>query len=209
MALFPFFINLEGRTGLVVGGGRTALDKVRRLLDYGVTLRVTAPEALPELETLPGVELVRRPFDECDLDESPAFVVAAADCIQIGRAVAELCRARRIPVNVVDAPEYSTFFFPALVRRGPLSIGISTDGASPSAAVYFKEMIDSLLPDHIEEILDWLKRQRKIIKGQIGSEAIRKRVFQRLFAESLDKKCPLTQEEVCAAVIEAEREVTE
>jgi len=209
MALFPLFINLEGRTGLVVGGGRTALEKIKRLLDYGVTLRVTAPETLPELDTLPGVELMRRPFAEEDLEDSLVFVVAATDCMKTDREIAELCKARRIPVNVVDAPEYSTFLFPALVRRGPLTIGISTGGASPSAAIHLKQEIDSFLPEHIGEIIDWLRQQRRLIKGQISSGAIRKKVFQRLFTESLNKKRPLTQEEIRVLVMAAEREVTE
>lgn len=209
MALFPLFINLEGRTGLIVGGGKTALEKAGRLLDYGVTLRVTAPEALPELDALPGVERIRRPFDKGDLEDSLAFVVAATDCARTNREIAELCRERRIPVNVVDTPEYSTFLFPALVQRGPLSIDISTGGTSPGAAIHLKETIGSLLPDNTGEILDWLGRLRKPIKERIRSGAVRRQVFLRLFEECLDKGRTLTREEVRALVIAAEREDTE
>ena len=209
MAFFPFFVELENRTGLVVGGGNTALDKIKRLLDYSVSLRVIAPEMVPELEVLPGVEPVRRPFDVRDLKDSLVFVVAATDCARTNREIAELCRMRRIPVNVVDAPEDSTFFFPALVRRGPLSIGISTGGASPSAAIHLKQEIDNLLPDRIGEIIDWLGHQRQLIKRRISSETIRKQVFQRLCSESLSKNRPLTQEETLALVAAVKREVAE
>ena len=68
MACFPFFVDLKGVPGLVIGGGRVALGKVERLLPFGPRLTVTAPAILPELEAVPGLTLRRRPFREEDLD---------------------------------------------------------------------------------------------------------------------------------------------
>ena len=208
MAYFPFFVELTGRTGLLVGGGRTALEKAGRLLDYGPQLTVVAPEVLPELAALPGVRAVRRPFQASDLKAELAFVVAATDCKDINRQVAALCRARRIPVNVVDTPEDGTFLFPSLVRRGRLSVGISTGGASPSAAIYLKREIGALLPDRLEEILDWLNEVREPVKGRIPDGTRRKAIFRRLFQESLGRKRPLTDGETRRIVEELEQEET-
>ena len=138
MAYFPMFVELEGRPCLIVGGGAVALRKARKLLPYGPCLTVVAQSFVPELEALEGAALCRRAFRPRDV-EGQALVVAATGDGALNREIAALCRARRIPVNAVDDKDNCTFLFPALVRRGPLSIGISTGGASPTAAVYVKE----------------------------------------------------------------------
>lgn len=145
MAYFPMFVELEGRPCLIVGGGAVALRKARRLLPYGPCLTVVAQSFVPELEALEGAVLCRRAFRPRDV-EGQALVVAATGDGALNREIAALCRARRIPVNAVDDKDNCTFLFPALVRRGPLSIGISTGGASPTAAVYVKEKIEAALP---------------------------------------------------------------
>ncbi len=195
MVYFPFFVRLEGRKGLIVGGGKTALGKAKRLLDYGPRLTVIAPEVLPELANLSGVSVVSRTFRPADLDDSPTFVIAATNDRQTNHEISLLCRERRLPVNVVDTPEDCTFLFPSLVRRGPLSIGISTGGASPSGAIYIKNEISHGLPDAIGEILCWLDNQREPIKQSVGSEETRKVIYQRLFERCLSLNRPLTPEE--------------
>ena len=115
-----------------------ALRKVEKLLPYGPRLTVVSPALLPELEAIPGLTLLRRAFSPQDLDEV-FFVVAATDDQNLNREISALCRERRIPVNVVDDREACSFLFPALVRHGDLSVGISTGGASPTAAIWLKE----------------------------------------------------------------------
>lgn len=195
MAYFPFFVELEGRSGLIIGGGRTALGKVRRLLDYGPRLTVVSPDILPELEILPDVTVLRKTFDAGDLDENPAFAIAATNLPQVNREVAALCRERHIPVNVVDTPEECSFLFPSLIRNGPLSIGISTSGTSPNAAIFLKNTISEALPGFIGEILAWLGESREQIQSRVTSEKLRKAVFRHLFEESLCLGRPMTQEE--------------
>lgn len=195
MAWFPFFMDLEGRTGLFVGGGRIALSKAERLAGYGPTLIVTAPEIRPELERIPGVRVRRRPFRESDLTEDLAFVVAATGLPDLDRAVSAACRERRIPVNVPDVPEACTFYFPALVRRGPLTIGISTGGTSPAAARRIKEEIEAALPDGIGEILAWMGQERERIRRTTEDEAVRGAVHRALLAEALRLGRPLSPEE--------------
>lgn len=195
MAYFPFFVELEGRRGLIAGGGRLALAKARRLLDYGPSLLVVAPDVLPELEALPDVSVRRKPFEAADLSDGPDFAVAATDCPDVNRTVADLCQARRIPVNVVDTPEACTFLFPSLIRRGPLSIGISTGGTSPTAAIYLKEEIRRLLPEGVGDLLEWLGRERGTVRARTDGGAERKAVYRRLWEEGLRLGRPLTDAE--------------
>ena len=185
---FPFFVRLDGAAGLLVGGGRVALRKAEKLLPYGPRLTAVAPAFCPELVRLAqdaGMELLPRAFSETDLDASPAFVIAATDDEALNRRVAALCRQRGILVNVVDDPEACGFLFPALVRRGRLSVGISTGGASPTAAVWLKEQIERLLPPDFAGTLDRLARRRADVQAGCPAEAHRAARFREAFARDL------------------------
>ena len=194
MSYFPFFVDLEGADGLIVGGGRVALRKVEKLLPYGPRLTVAAPDIRPELEQVPGLVLLRRAFVPEDL-HGRVFVIAAAGDRAVNHEISRLCREGNIPVNVVDDKEDSSFLFPCLIRRGSLSVGISTSGSSPSAAVYFKERFGELIPDHLEEVLDFLAREREHVKREVPQLSRREALMKTLFAACLDRGRPLTGEE--------------
>ena len=199
MGYFPFFLDLEGREGLVVGGGAVAARKVRKLLPCGPRLTVAAPEILPEIEALPGLTLIRRAFEPSML-EGKFFVIAATDSREANREIAGLCRERGILVNAVDDKEACTFLFPALVRRGELTVGVSTAGASPSAAVWVKERVDGLLPEDFGALLDYLVSLRPAVRERISEER-RSGAFARLFSECMEQGFPL-EEEALAAILE-------
>lgn len=194
MGYFPFFIQLQNVPGLIVGGGTVALRKAEKLLPYGPKITVVAPEINPELAGLPGLTLARRPFRPEDV-EGMSFVIAASGDAALNRQVARLCRERGIPVNVVDDKEACSFLFPALVKRGELSVGISTGGSSPTAAIWLKEQIAQLLPEGLEDILAWLEEQRPLLKARWPEERARARGFASLFAACLEVGRPLTEEE--------------
>ena len=73
MSYFPFFIDLEGKGGLVIGGGSVALRKVEKLLPYGPKLTVMAPEILPEIKKYSGISCMEIPFTDSAL-EGKTFV---------------------------------------------------------------------------------------------------------------------------------------
>ena len=193
---FPMFVPLEGRRGLVVGGGAVALRKLEKLAPYGASIRVIAPKILPEIAGMADVEPVRRALKPSDLNEDWAFVIAATDDPPTNHLIAEACGQRRIPVNVVDDPAHCSFLFPALVQRGPFSVGISTGGASPTAAVWFREQIEGLVPERFEDILAWLHAQRAALKARMPEEQLRAAALRRLFAACMEKGAPLDDTEM-------------
>ncbi len=199
MAYFPFFIDLEGREGLIIGGGAVALRKVRKLLPYGPRLTVAAPELTPELAELPGVTLLRRPFAP-DLLEGKFFAVAASGDHGVNRAAAALCREKGVLVNVADDKDGCNFLFPALVKRGDLSIGVSTAGASPSAAVWAKRQIAARIPEDFGELLAYLDALRPMVRERIPEEDRRAAAFSRLFAAALQRGFPLAQDDLSAVL---------
>lgn len=197
MAYFPFFIDLEQKEGLIVGGGRVALGKARRILPYGPHLTIAAPRLLPEFHALEDVILLEESFAP-ELLEGKFFVIAATGDVSLDRSIARLCRERSILVNVVDDRESCTFLFPSMVKRGSLSVGVSTGGASPGMAAWLRREIEKLLPERTEEILDFLRDQRPRIKGSVPDEKRRAELFQALFEACLEAGGPISRPEADA-----------
>lgn len=192
MSFFPFFKEIEGVKGLIVGGGKVALRKAEKMLLYGPRLTIIAPEILPEFYNM-DIIIINRPFRISDITKDLEFVIAASDNEKQNKQIYLLCREKNIPVNVVDRPDYCTFMFPALIKRGNLSVGISTSGASPSAAIWLKEEMEQILPEKMEQILEWLQDQRYVVKEQVHEEAARSRCFKELFLQCLEENGPLNE----------------
>ena len=206
MAYFPFFADVEGQNILIVGGGTVALRKAEKLLPYGGAITVAAPELCDELREIPGIRLVRKPFDDSML-ETADIVIAATNDRELNRHISDACRERKIPVNSVDCKSECTFIFPSLIKRGDLSIGISTSGASPSAAIWLKERINALLPDNMEELIAYLDRLRPYVKERICTEGMRGKVFKAAFSKCMSEGRALTEQELDAIISEVrERE---
>ncbi len=197
MGYFPFFMDMEGRHGLIVGGGAIALRKTEKLLPFGPVLTVAAPSILPTLAALPGVTAAERAFDGSML-EGMDFAIAATDSRETNRAVSALCRARNIPVNTVDDPEACTFLFPALVRRGTLCVGISTGGASPAAAAWLRGQIEAMLSEKFGDILEYMGKLRPWLKAMAEDEQSRGALMKALFAACMEAGRPLTEAELAA-----------
>ena len=116
MGYFPFFMDMEGQKGLVVGGGEVALRKVLKLLPFHPKLTVVAPVIKKELLVIQEIKCLQRPFKREDIG-GQMFVLAASDEKEVNREAARLCKEQNIPVNVVDDKEACSFLFPALVKE--------------------------------------------------------------------------------------------
>ena len=102
--------------------------------------------------------------------------------------ISRLCRERNIPVNVVDVPALCTFYFPAVITRGELTVSVSTAGRSPAAAAYLKKQVETVLPDATEEILEWLELHR----AELRKRGILKKAVATVFSQGK----ALTEEEL-------------
>jgi uroporphyrin-III C-methyltransferase / precorrin-2 dehydrogenase / sirohydrochlorin ferrochelatase len=154
--MFPAFLNLRSRRVVVVGGGPVAASKLEALLAAGADVIVVAPDVVPEIDR-PGVTVVRRPFEDADLDGA-WWVVAAAPPDVNGR-VRAAADARRIFVNAVDDPAHATAYLGGVVRRDRVTIAISTDGRAPALSGLLREAIDASLPGDLDR---WLSAAEAI-----------------------------------------------
>lgn len=203
MAYFPFFIELSDKQGLLVGGGAVALRKAKKLLPFGVQLRVVAKEVLPELAAMAGPSfcICRRAFREVDT-EGCFFVIAATDDRALNARIAEHCRRKNILVNTVDDAEHCSFLFPALVREGSLTAGITTGGASPYAAAEVKNRLLASLPPNLGELLEELAALRKAARLRIPDAGLRAELLREAAEQCLSRERSLTGEEVDALFLQ-------
>ncbi|MHB0998754.1 MAG: precorrin-2 dehydrogenase/sirohydrochlorin ferrochelatase family protein [Armatimonadota bacterium] len=175
-------LNLKDRKCIVVGGGPVADRKVRSLLESEADVVVVAPEIVPELMELINdgkIRHIQQTFEAEYLDEA-FLVIAATDDAEINKSVYTEAKRRGILVNVVDQPDLCTFFVPAVVRRGELTIGISTSGRSPSLARKIKREIDPLFGPEYGEFAELLGKLRAEVHAKYPCSADRCKAFARI-----------------------------
>jgi siroheme synthase-like protein len=146
--LWPLFLKVARRTVLVVGAGVVAERKIRSLLDAQAHVRVVAPEASPEVQRLSQAGLIdwrARRFEPQDADGVWVALSATSDP-DVQREVAAAADARRIFLVAVDDPANASAYSGAIVRRGPLTVAISSSGASPALTRLIREIIEEVLP---------------------------------------------------------------
>jgi len=158
-AMFPAFLKLGGRRVLLVGGGKVAADKLVALRAAGADVNVVAPEVCREIEEA-GATVVRRPFEASDL-EGAWLVVAAAPPV-VNRAVAAEAERRRIFVVAVDDRDSATAYGAGVVRRGGVTLAISTDGEAPGLTALLREALGELLPEDLSAWVEMARAERAV-----------------------------------------------
>ncbi len=184
---YPVFLALQGKSCLVVGGGDVASRKVVSLLECGAAVRVVSPTLSPELVALANAGQISafcRPFETDDTADA-SLVIAATNQLAVNRLVALHCRQEKIPVNVVDAPELCDFLVPATIRRGPLTIAVSTGGTLPAMARKIRRKLEEDFDENYGLLLAALGSARSRVLAEIADPGRRKRVFSVLAAADL------------------------
>lgn len=194
MPTLPLNIDMQGKTALVVGGGKVALRKVHALLASGASLRVVAPEICLELADLAaqGAVSVRRGcYAVADLDAA-FLAVAATDAAAVNRAVAADASERGILVMVADSPLAGNCTFPAVLRHGNLEIAVSTGGRCPTLATEIRDMIAGVIGDEYGVVLEQLAAEREKLLTDGSASTYNKQVLRslagRLIAEIAERK---------------------
>jgi siroheme synthase-like protein len=178
---YPIMLNIKGKRCVVVGGGKVALRKIKVFLECGGKVTVISPALHQDLILLAqdkGIRLIKRDYETRDLDG--AFVViAATDLEEINRNVAHEAKKRGILVNVVDDPGESDFIVPSFLRRGDLTIAISTGGTSPALAKKIRTKLEQdfgkeygLLLPLIGEVRSTVKEKEIMVREEAWQEAL-------------------------------------
>lgn len=189
---YPAFLNLKRRPCLVVGGGGVAERKMRALLKTGARVVCLAESVNPAIRKLARNRKIRLVETRLDADRKfgpmikDAFlVVAATSSSRLNEEIYEQCARRNRLVNVVDDPRHSTFIAPAVMRRGPLSIAVSTGGASPAFAKAIRGKLERLFGPEYGAFLKFMLKERSSLMNHLSSPGRRKKLFQDIIKSNL------------------------
>ncbi|MDI6852227.1 MAG: bifunctional precorrin-2 dehydrogenase/sirohydrochlorin ferrochelatase [Deltaproteobacteria bacterium] len=187
MKVYPVFALIEDRACLVVGGGAVGERKVRDLLEAGARVSVVSRELTPYLAELADQGAIRylgKDFTPEHL-EGMVLAVGATDDPEVNVRVSAAARERGIWVNIADAPDLCTFIVPAQIKRGPLTVAISTGGASPALARRLREELEELFGPEYGPYVDLLRMVREKILASRRGHPDNHALFQRLAAGPL------------------------
>jgi precorrin-2 dehydrogenase/sirohydrochlorin ferrochelatase len=184
---YPMMVDLTGKRCLVVGGGAVAERKVASLVECGAKVGVVSPKATARLTALASsgrIRLRRRPVRAADL--TGAFlVVAATDDPRVNREVAERVRNAGGLVNVADDPAACSFLVPSVIRRGDLTVAISTGGGSPALARKLRQRLEQTVGPEYEAFVAALRLLRERARRAIADPKDRQAIYRRAVESDL------------------------
>ena len=181
----PVALNMESRSAVVVGGGEPAYLKATLLVDFGISTTVIVEPAtdvdarLQELAEVGAITLHDRGYGSDDLEGHHLAVVATGDRSTDYRIERD-ARARGLLVNVVDDPAHCDFFASAYVRHGPISIAVSSGGASPGFTAALKDDVAMRYGPEIEQQFSHYITWRKMVRDLVDSVHERERIWRDL-----------------------------
>lgn len=165
---YPVFLDIHGLRCLVVGGGPVAYRKAKTLLEHGAAVTVVSPELCPEMENLArdsNVHAVLGEYNARNLRDV-FLAIAATDDATVNSRVAEDARESGALVNVVDDLRSSRFIAPSYLRRGDVTIAISTGGASPALARRIRVKLEAEFGPEYAQLASLLSEVRTDLKSR-------------------------------------------
>lgn len=167
MAYYPLCLEMTERRCLVVGGGPVAERKVAGLLDAGARLTVVSPAATDRLRhwaESARLRMLLREYMAGDLAGHTVVFVATDDgCVNA--RVARDARAAGVLINAADDPAHCDAIIPAIVRRGDVTVAVSTGGASPALARAVREHLERALPPAYGTLLQIAGDARRALRA--------------------------------------------
>ena len=174
--LYPVFFKLHRMKMLVVGAGAVGYEKLFFILKSSpeANITVVATWVSDELTTLLeqknfNVNVIIKPFESSDI-YGHDLVVAATNDRTLNEQIQKHAKAKEKLINVADTPDLCDFYLGSIVTRGPLKVAISTNGQSPTFAKRFRQMLEAILPEEVEDLIANLKTIRDRLEGDFDEK---------------------------------------
>ncbi|KOR88190.1 precorrin-2 dehydrogenase/sirohydrochlorin ferrochelatase family protein [Paenibacillus solani] len=184
----PVLLNCKGRSCLIIGGGKVAERKAIHLLDVGASVHIVSPvlrsETLQRLANKNVLRWTKREYQADDLT-GVFLVYAATDDSKLNLEIAANADRLGVLVNIASHGEKGTFITPAVLRRGRLTLAVSTSGAGPRAARDILQQLEEQFGPEYEEYLDFLYEMRTMIKQEVACKDARSRLLDKVYGIDL------------------------
>ena len=185
--MYPVCLEISDKLCVVVGGGSVAERKVLGLLTAGAQVRIISPQLtrpLTELADDGRIEWLERGYTQGDL-AGALLIFAATDSREAQEAVFKEAGQAGQLVNVIDAPARCSFHVPAVVRRGDLTLAVSTGGKSPAVAAMVRKQLAENFGEEYGLLLDLISRLREQVLTGEGNSSERKILFQNILHDDI------------------------
>ena len=162
MGFYPMFMEMERRKVVLIGGGNVALEKIVKLIDADADVTVIAPELGEPIQALIDegkATLLQRTYEPGDITGFEIAMIATDDG-EVNREIAAEARAAKIWVNAADDVNNCDFILPSMLKRGKITIAMSTAGTSPAMARWLRENVTEFLSEEVEMLGDLLAEVR-------------------------------------------------
>jgi siroheme synthase-like protein len=166
-AYYPVFLNIADKQCIVIGGGEVALRKTQELLNCGATVVVVSPAPCRKLMELAGdglITVLEKEFTSENLSGAFIVVVTTNDN-SVNARVAKEAKERGIPVNVADNIGLSDFILPSLLRRGDITVAVSTSGKSPALARKLRTNLEGVIGSEYAVLAELISEVRTILRA--------------------------------------------
>lgn len=146
---FPLFFDLSDKHVFVIGAGKIANRRVQILTEFTKHITVIAPEIHPELEYLAEqrkIQLFKKFYESTDIDTAD-IVLAAVNNQNINQQIYQDCKKKNILVNVCSDHQKCDFYFPGIIRKDSVIVGVTADGTHHKQVKETTELIKQILHD--------------------------------------------------------------
>ena len=186
----PIFINIRQRPCLVIGGGDIALRKINLLIKAQAKVDCLSPlfcEGIINLSKNGNVNLINKSFEPDDMKDY-AIIIASTDDSSVNSLISQLAKQAKIPVNVVDSPELSSFIMPSIVDRSPVIIAVSSAGKAPVLARLIRAKLETVIPSAYGVLAEIAGEYRQKVKDRFANIKDRRAFWESTFSGVIAEK---------------------
>ena len=186
----PIFINVRQNPCLVIGGGDIALRKINLLIKAQAKVDCLSPlfcEGITNLSQNGDVILIQKRFESDDIKDY-AIIIASTDDSSVNALISKSAKKARIPVNVVDSPELSSFIMPSIVDRSPVIIAVSSAGRAPVLARIIRAKLETVIPSAYGVLAEIAGEYRQKVKDRFSKIKDRRAFWEFIFSGVIAEK---------------------
>ena len=186
----PIFINIREKPCIVIGGGDIALRKINLLLKAQAKVICLSPlfcKGIKNLSKDGHITLINKSFDQTDIKDY-SIIIAATDDKSVNSLISSIAQVKKIPVNVVDSPELSSFIMPSIVDRSPLIIAVSSSGKAPVLSRIIRAKLETVIPSAYGILADIAGEYRQKVKDRFSTIKDRRAFWEAVFSGVIAEK---------------------